>query len=399
MRKLSLYSLISFLLLSPIAKAVEVERSDSNFNLEFIEGSRLDLSLTSEVFYIDNFLYSEKNKQSTSGYSINPKAFLQAHNEQHLVQFLANVDYIGYENFEDDSHTNSTLLAKYFFKLAPDHRLFVSTSFDDTFVHRGKGLTQGIAQAVDKGDEKQESLFNIGYQYGRVESVSQFNLSAGIENSEYQTRREVTEFYDFQRSFVQAELNYLIGTKTYFSSDVLYADYEYENAPYLDRNESLLLAGVKWDYSEASRFELLIGIQRIDFSNTDDSEDKFSWRASYHWQPNEVFSLKILSSRKTEDEAELDSYLKISDFYQLTVNYLMTDYLGFSLQVLGKDSELSIADALREDFEFSTLMGINYQYNDDIRANFSLSFNEKDSDINQFSYEQQLLSVGVDIRF
>lgn len=398
MRNLSLTTIFSAFLLAP-AYAVNVERTDANFNLDFVEGSRVDFSLSAEVNYTDNFLYSQEDKQSTLGYSINPSAFLQAHNDNHLFQVVTDVTRNQYVDFEEDNHTDTVILGKYFYKLAPDHRLFISGSLDNLYQFRGQGLSKGNAQSVDTGDKRQDTMVNLGYQFGRVESVSRFNLLVGAENSEYKTRRSSTYLYDFNRGFIQAELDYLIGAKTYLSSVLTVSDYDYENSDSLSRTETTALAGINWEVTTASKLKLLVGSQQIGFDSYDSNNNKFSWLASYHWRPNDFMSFTLSSSRKTEDDAEAVTDFKITDFYQANFNYLMNDYLRIIVNVANKHSDVIFNQQERDESELYSNVTLNYKYSNWLSASFAVSYTENDSEVALFSYDRQLMSLGVDILF
>ncbi|NMP33336.1 hypothetical protein HII17_17435 [Thalassotalea sp. M1531] len=389
--------LIAFVATS--SNAVSIEKQASNFDIEFVEGNQLILNANASVATIDNFLYEQSGGDSTTEISLNPSVFLQAHNETHLGQFFGEVINRQYGDFDEDDHTDKSVLAKYFYKLASDHRAFVSLSFDEIYEFRGRGLTKGIASSVDKGDTVESTLINAGYQYGRVDSVSRLNALLGQKQIEYSTRKSLTQLYKNTRDFVLIDLDYLVGAKTYLSFSAEYNQYEYENNSALDKDVIYAIGGIKWKPSAASELDILIGTEQIKFNSNQSDESKFKWRLNYNWMPFDYFNFSISSGRATDTKAELGSDFKVSDSYTASANYKINEFFSYKISASLIASEISLEEQIRNEDSLRFLTGLQFRYSEKFNAYIDFSYNELESDVVQFEFDRSQITVGCNISF
>ncbi|REL34096.1 outer membrane beta-barrel protein [Thalassotalea euphylliae] len=391
--------LYSFLAISLIASfpafAESVKRTDSNFNFPFVEGNQLDIELGLETDHIDNFLNQKQDKQSTTAYALSAHGFAQFHDDDHLLQSYANIDTKFFDNFEEDDHTDVTLLGKYFYRLMPAHRLLISSSFDKRYEYRGTGLSRGIANTFSKGDTKENTLVNLGYQIGNLNSVSRFNAIIGSEQSEYSTRRAVTNIYDYQRLFTQLDLDYLITGKSYLAFDLGFNDFAYDNNRASDRTEARALVGAKWSPNQASSLAILLGYQAVDFESLDRKEQDFAWQGSYDWRPTERFRLSLITARKSEVENEQESEAKITDTYQASLTYLFNERWQFNTLVQFERKDTLLRNASRLDKELQLSSSVSYQLNSSFTIVGRYQYIESNSDFSPFDYERQQLGVSL----
>ncbi|REL30997.1 outer membrane beta-barrel protein [Thalassotalea euphylliae] len=391
-----LYSFLAISLLGTFpAFADSVKRTDSNFSFPFVEGNQFDIELGLETVHIDNFLNQKQDKQSTTSYTLSALGFAQFHDDDYLLQSYANIDTKTFDDFEEDDHTDLALLGKYFYRLMPAHRLFISSSFDKRYEYRGTGLSRGIANTFSKGDSKENTLVNLGYQIGNLNSVSRFNAIIGSEQSEYSTRRAVTNIYDYQRLFTQLDLDYLITGKSYLAFDLGFNDFAYDNNSVSDRTEARALVGAKWTPNQASSLAILLGYQAVDFENLDRKEQDFAWQGSYDWRPTERLRLSLITARQSEVENEQESEAKITDTYQASLIYLFNERWQFNTLVQFERKDTLLRDASRLDKELELSSSVSYQLNSSFTIVGRYQYIESNSDFSPFDYERQQFGVSL----
>ena len=398
MRYLPLLSLAS--LLTTFSSFAEyVQRNDSNFELRFVEGNQLAVKSILSAGYIDNFLYQRDDALSTAEYALNTSGFAQIHNDDHLFQAYGEVTRREFEKFKEDDHTELTLLGKYFYRLNQDQRLFVSTGFDRFYEYRGTGLSRGAASTLIKGDKKENTLINAGYQLGSLDTVSRLNFTFGLEQSEYTTRRQVTKIYDYDRAFVQLDVDYLVSGKSYLALDVSFSELTYDFNENLERSDGRALIGAKWSPTKASGVAFLVGYQLVDFTNIDRDEKDIAWRVSYDWSPSDFVSIKLLSARATENQTEVESNVRISDLYQANLIYRFNDRWQLSGAVVHSESDVLLSEGARSDTEWQLSALLTYQFNSSFALLGRYQYTESDSDFLPLNFDRKELTISAEYQF
>jgi len=392
------FALIMF---STASTATKIERMDSNFDIEFIEGSQLSFDVKANLSTVDNFLYenNESKKESTKAFSIKPSAFLQAHNENHLIQTFIDIESNKYDRFEQDDHTTKTVLAKYFYKLAPVHRAFISVSLDDYYEFRGQGLTKGIASTVDKGDTVVNTLVNAGYQYGRVDTVSRLNILIGKSKLEYKTREDITNIYDYEKDFALLDIDYAIAPKTELALSMEINDYTYPANPVFNNEVSYVLAGINWRPSTASELKLLFGQEQLSFESHYSDESSFKWRVNYNWFPLDYITVSFNSGRAIHTRAELGSDFYVVDNFSAIMNYRINEYFTFRLHSSYSKNRVTFEDIKRNETKVASSTGIDFKYSEKLAFNVDINYNEITSDNQLYDFDRVSLLVGTTLKF
>ena len=268
-----------------------------------------------------------------------------------------------------------------------------STSTEET------GLSRGAASTLIKGDEKENSLINAGYQLGSLDTVSRLNFTFGLEQSEYTTRRQVTKVYDYDRAFVQLDVDYLVSGKSYLALDISFSDLTYDFNENLERADGRALIGAKWSPTKASGVALLVGYQLVDFTNIDRDEKDIAWRVSYDWSPSDFVSIKLLSARATENQTEVESNVRISDLYQANLIYRFNDRWQLSGAVVHSESDVLLSEGARSDTEWQFSALLTYQFNSSFALLGRYQYTESDSDFLPLNFDRKELTISAEYQF
>lgn len=384
-----------FLSANSLANSAKLSREAGNFDFDYQEGNQLNISALAELGYIDNYFYQGNNQESTQYSLLGTSVFIQGMNDRHLAQLQFNLEKFAVDRFDEDNHTDSSVFSKYYYKFASQQKLFVSASFEELFEYRGTGLTQGEPFSADKGDRKENSLFNLGYQYGDHLSVGKANIVVGRKFGKYLTRRAFSSSKDFESDFFHAELDYLLSGKTYLSARYEFSDIDYRNQQSVSRDEHTLYTGVKWEISELSHFSLLLGAQRLKYANfTQENVQSFRWRANYTWSPFANLRLGFNSGRyNTEASEQLASY-KVVDDYGFSTHYIFNERLRFLLEINYQEQATVFQNSEREDELVSFSPVLAYQFKDWLEANFVVKYSERASNFDQFDFDRRQVAVN-----
>lgn len=387
------------LFLSTPNYAATIDRSKSNVEIAFAEGNKADLEVTTGVSYTSNFLYSDHDEASDSGYFLKADAFLQTHSDTQLLQVYGKAIRNQFDDYSDDSHTTVTALGKYYFKLSSEQRLFASATYDELFEYRGTGLSLGSGDELSEGDERVDMLFNAGYQYGRTDSVSRFNLTAGVFDSEYRTREALTKAFNYERSFVASNLDYLAAGATYITLEVDFSDFTFDNSPDFDRNELLILAGIRNELSEASSVILLLGTQKVSYDLGGADKNEFAWKTSYSWRPTDFLNISFASERKTNETPEVQNDLRVDERFGITARYLFSDSLAFTAKADIIKADIESNGSGREDDLVVYDLSLNYSINDRVGVYAEIVHRDRDSQLDDFSYQRIDSTFGISVKF
>lgn len=278
--------------------------------------------------------------------------------------------------------------------------LFSSIVFSNNYEYRGTGTSKGQALALDSGNEFDDKLLNLGYNYGRLDSVSKVSLLVGIKEREYKTRRQVTRTLDNEAKFAHVGVDYLMSEKTYFSFLVELEDIEYDYSKEQNREEIAILAGIKWEASELSQLTLMLGYETLSFDESVfDDDDIFKWRMSYDWRPLDYFSMQLRSGRSSEQSNEIERNYRVVDDYTLTSSYFISSHLNMRLQVAYRAEEIQFTtNTVDEDFLLFAPQ-LQYQVSERVKMRIGYEFITVSSDIGINEYDKNSFEIGINGQF
>ena len=377
-----------------------IERSENNFVFNFKEGNHFDTNIGAKYGYIDNFLNQHSNEKSTTFSKLSANTFMQAHNDHQLLQLDAKLDALSFSDFDEDDHSNIALKAKYFYKLSDMQTVFASALFTNSFEYRGTGASKGDALSLNSGDEFDDTLFNLGYNYGRYDSVSKVSLLFGVNEREYKTRKQQTRLLNNEAKFAHIGLDYLLSGKTYLSLLAEFEDIDYDHATDQNRKEVAILAGVKWEASQVSQLTLMLGYESLSFDQSVfDDDDIFKWRMSYDWTPFEYFSMLFKSGRSSEQSSELARNYRVVDDYTIASIYSLNSYMTVSLNVMYRSEDTTFTDITVVEDNLTFSPQLQYQVNDRVKMHVGFDFTSVKSDINVNEYDKNSFEVGINGQF
>ncbi|MEW6989924.1 outer membrane beta-barrel protein [Colwelliaceae bacterium 6441] len=367
---------------------------------EFIteSGNHFDLSLATELGSVDNFLFDNKDEQSTTFVSFSPSLKIQTQFQRQLLRIEAKSEHRKYQDFSRDDHTNFSIAPRYQFKLAENKAIFVNGSFNNLYENRGTGLSLGNGSFLNKGDNIARTDISGGYLFGRKDSVAKFRIEIGHFESRYQTRRDTTFLLDKQNQYADLSFDYLLSGQSYLSSNFVMEKLSSENNGLLDKEKYIALVGIKWQTTEISQFALLLGYQEIKFDQSTFADDNaFKWRFGFNWHPIYSTKLSFRTERDFEEANRLSNSYRVVDNYDMKIMSNFTDFFQ-AVAVIGIKQEKIIYQqgTEEEDYIFANLR-LNYKRNDWLTLYVEYDVNDLDASDSVFNYQRNSISVGFNV--
>ncbi len=361
-------------------------------------GTFLDFDLRSDIGYIDNYLFQNAGKQSTSFAEIKSDALLQIEQRQHLVRLKGAANYIAFGSFDEDNHADFNLNADYHYKFTANKETVLSGGYSRGFIYRGQDQSLGLGELLSKGDSKNATFANLTFNYGRIGSIAMMNISLGASNSEYQTRREQTHIFDVKKLSASAGFDYNLSGKTYASIEIDYNQSKFKYSESRDDKRASALVGVKWQSTVITKISALIGYQQIDFDqSTIAGKSNFKWKFNIDWRPLEYSHFKLSSGRTFEDALRGIEDYRLVDEHSISMGYTFSERLALIFGVGLKFEESISGNATIEQDYLSSSTGIKYKFKSSIELYAKYDFNQLKSTIQLVDYNRNAVAIGVRI--
>ena len=359
---------------------------------------KLDFKLSADAGYIDNFLYQTRNEQGTAFYNLSSALDLEVKNNQSAFNIDGTIDSFIFQDFDDDNHTDFTLKPTYQYKFAQNQRLYMSGLWQNQYAYRGTGLSLGEANALTEGDKKAIKGAGVGFEYGNDDSQGKLNVEVNYNESEFTTRRALTNQLDSEVTHIKSSFDYLLSGKTYLAFDVGYQMIEFPNATLSNRDSLTGLVGVKWQTTVISELSFLVGYQNLEFENNSDADDDaFKWRFDYTWRPSDFTTVHAVSNRKFDESNRLTNSYRLAENYQVDIAHAFTDSFNVFVAVSLNRDRFITPESQQDENYLSSKIVLNYQRSE--RVNYHLRYQHKSLDANyaDIDYQYNSLTLGMTI--
>lgn len=359
---------------------------------------KLDFKLSADAGYIDNFLYQTRNEQGTAFYNLSSALDLEIKNNQSAFNIDGTIDSFIFQDFDDDNHTDFTLKPTYQYKFAQNQRLYMSGLWQNQYAYRGTGLSLGEANALTEGDKKAIKGAGVGFEYGNDDSQGKLNVEVNYNESEFTTRRALTNQLDSEVTHIKSSFDYLLSGKTYLAFDVGYQMIEFPNATLSNRDSLTGLVGVKWQTTVISELSFLVGYQNLEFENNSDADDDaFKWRFDYTWRPSDFTTVHAVSNRKFDESNRLTNSYRLAENYQVDIAHAFTDSFNIFVAVSLNRDRFITPESQQDENYLSSKIVLNYQRSE--RVNYHLRYQHKALDANyaDIDYQYNSLTLGMTI--
>lgn len=240
--------------------------------------------------------------------------------------------------------------------------------------------------------------FNLGYRYGSTEAKGQIEANVGWGDLSYKNNRNVTRYQDWDEGRFSTAFFYKAFPKTSLLAQYIVNDRSYnEVAPGSSERDSLhhfVYLGTSWDATGKLRGSVKIGYQNKEFDASQREDfDSFSWDVDVAYMLRSYSALELKSSRKSTDPNGLGGAIDTS-VYNANWSHNWSEIISThtELSYLSED----YTDSSRKDDTSKASVYLDYDFRRWLTFKGGVSYEFRDSNLSNFSYDQSVYYVAVE---
>lgn len=358
-----------------------------------------------EVKYRDNIYLQENNTTSSWIYLVRPAvtALLQDRNNRYQLGYEGEAawyeedssndrnDYFD-NTFSGDAHLefSERVIAEGYARWAALHE------------DRGTGLSEGlIGEFIPEPIEYDQADVGGSLQYGSDEGVGRVVFRAGYMERAYQNFKELTRPRDRDETSVGSTFFYAVAPKTDLLFEVEHKEINYPNplliGPPLDSKENYVTVGAQWEITQNLTSSARTGYVDKNFDSSERQDwDGLGWELELLMQPREQDRIMVRSRRAPEETNLQGDFIKREDL-EAVWTHDWSDRVYTQLgAVVGRDTyEQSFDD--REDDIFNASFRVGYEFRRWANFYAGYSYDDKDSNVEDLSYTDNVFNIGVEL--
>ena len=355
-----------------------------------------------EEFYTDNLWLTETDEKDTWATVLTPRiqAWMQYGPSEYSLSFEA--EDSTYHSSGDDDYTDYTTKLDIHQEFTARNVVNVYAEYYDGHERRGTGYIEGdLSLVTDKPVEYTLTTFGGDYTYGTLESQGRVKLGAESAEYEYQNYRDFTRFYDRTESTLDGTFYWKVAPRTDALLEVRYLDNDYDQpnpsdaAGTLTSEEMNYLLGVEWQATAKTTGHIKVGMYDRDYdSGARKDEDGFLWEVGVLWEPRSYSSFDFTTKRYYQETTGLGNGINTEEVSLLwSHQWNQRSSTGLTLAALDEDYEGSDRNddtyrvEARYDYAFRRWMDIGGGYR----------YEDNDSDLNFYSYKENMFFVEVEL--
>ena len=356
-----------------------------------------------ESRFSDNIYLQENNPTSSWIYLVRPAVTAQMQDRSNLYRLSYDGEAAWYQ--EDSANDRNDYYDQTFsgdVYILPAERWIATAYASYALLHedRGTGLTEGeIGNVIPKPVEYDQSDVGGTIEYGS--GVGRINFNAHYMDREYTNFKQFTRTRDVEEIRLGTTFFYPIAPRTDILLDYSHSDFNYpnafENLPALDSTENTIQAGVEWEITPNMTSRAQAGGTQKKFEDSERDEwSGLTWTLSLLMQPTELDTVTI-TGQKAPEETSLQGDFINRESLTTTWDHSWSDRVDTSLSgtVARERYEQSIDD--RDDYIYNVTARANYAFRRWVNTYVSYSYDNKDSNADNLSYEQNAFMIGVDL--
>jgi polysaccharide biosynthesis protein VpsM len=357
-------------------------------------------SVSSSFSHSDNMFRSADNEVSTNLFIISPRVEATAGNDNSGITLVGQIDEANFSATSEDDYTDWLMGAAGYVGVGDNGRIDANISRFRTREMRGTGFSQGgFLPGVP--DRYEETRVGAAFTLGTNQSFGRLILSADNYDKSYRNNRLTTQYRD--REDMQFGSTFLVNLsdRTALLFEYIDRDVDYGTDPTgvagftgsLDSKEKYYYVGATWEITGATTGSVRVGQGEKDFKDRNrQNADMTSYVLDLNWAPLD-YSVVNLTANRVYDEAVGfgDAVLarNVGANWQHEWNNQLRSTVHF------RDGKQDHLTAQRNDDVRDYGVRVDYSVKRwfDVFALFS--YDERKSNFGNFSYEQNMFTLGV----
>lgn len=366
-----------------------------------IEAGAFDVvpTLKTDIKHTDNMFLNATNEVSSNIFIVSPRVEAVADNGNSSVTLVGQIDEANFSATEEDDYTDWLVSAAGHLGLSGNNALDLNASFFRTREMRGTGFSQGgfLPTAPDRYED---TRLGGSYTLGTTESFGRLVLGVSSYDKSYRNNRATTQFRDREDLDWVSTFYYNLSDRT-----ALLAEYRDRNVDYgtdplavagspdsLDSDEQYMYVGATWQATAKTSGSLRVGQGDKEFDDVDrGSADTSSYEANILWEPLSYSAVNLTASRKYDEAVGVGNGV-LARNYSLNWQHSWTSLLKSTLVVSTTDSD-HFGSTRKDSMDVRSLR-LDYSMVRWLDLYALYSYDERESNFNNFNYEQNLFAVG-----
>ncbi|MAD47183.1 MAG: hypothetical protein CMI02_15075 [Oceanospirillaceae bacterium] len=383
---------LAMVVASGSANALEPQGMSLGSGLTLLPSAQL--SITDD----DNIYKQKSDTTSSTIVRFKPEATLAADLGSTELQANVTADLGRYSEESDDDYFDLKTSIAGKSELTARNEIVYSATLNQDHDDRGSGTTEGsAATAVTEPDEYDETTFNLAYTYGADTALFNVGVYGEAYDKEYQNNRSVTADRDHDKRLLGARLGIRVSPATRAIAEIRNTDISYDNDSSIsaDGSETSYLVGSSWDITGTTTGEVKLGLSDREFDDADkDSRDTFTWEASVTYSPRS-YSVFTLTTAQTANETNgVGNYID-SDYTSVNWKHDFSAFLSLVTDFsLANDEYVDDPDDRKDTTISYGLKGV-LAFSQNAAVSFGYTGSNRDSEINDFDYDKNVVSVGL----
>ena len=348
-------------------------------------------TLDLEAYYTDNLWLTDSRKKDTWVGVLTPRLQTWLQDGVNTYSLILELEDSTYENSSDDDFTDYTAKLDIHHEFNSKNVVNVLGEYYDGHEERGTGLIEGdLSFATDKPVEYTRATIGGDYTYGNRASKGRVKLAGKTADYEYDNFRNFTRYRDYTENTFGGTFFWKVAPRTDALVEVRYIDNDYDEtnpsdpAGSYNSEEMNYLVGVEWDATAKTTSHIKVGMydREYDFGARSD-DDGFTWEVGVEWKPRTYSILDLQTRRFTQETNGLGDAINTEE-YALGWKHHWNQRARTSLRGLYYTEDYQ--GSSREDHNYVAEARYDYEYRRWLDLGAGYRYEDRDSDINRFSY-------------
>lgn len=353
--------------------------------------------------YRDNIYLQEDNTTDSWIFVARPSvnAALQERENRYELDYRGEAGwYDESSNNDDNDYFDNTFRGSSHMEFTERWILDLYAQWASLHEERGTGLSEGVVgEAIPENVEYEQADVGGSLQLG-ADGAARLQFRAGYMDREYQNFEEITRTRDRDETTLGLTFFYPIAPKTDLLAEYEYKDISYPNpfddAPPLDSDENFFMVGAQWEMTPNSTSTGKLGYIDKSFDDSErDDWDGLGWSLELRMQPRVQDTVLVSTSRQPEETTREGNFADRKNI-AVTWTHQWSDRVYSVLGTLYAREEYEDSFNDRDDDIYNVSVRGGYQFRRWVNFFAEYQYDEKDSNVDTLSYEDNTFILGVD---
>ena len=369
--------------------------------------SGIEFIPTLGVFYEgdDNINKADRgeNIESVNIWGIEPALLAKIERNQYRANVLYKLS-AGFSSDDQNDYDDHTFQFTNFFEFNHRNRLVIDYQFRAQHEEKGEDFTEGQGSLLSSPIEFHRNDLRTNYVFGSEGSKGRLEFGIGYRDKTYQNYRDglpgkpdaKTKYNDFRAPSAHIEFYLRATPRTYWlvGTQQMSTDYLSDN-PVVSSKDSysgFYYTGAQWEVTGKTKGIARLGYQVKDFdSHQRETFNGLSWDIGLEWQPQEQ-SLITLKTTQAAVSPDQDGDYDLQTRYLIDLKHDWNSYLATRLGALYQQDDYT--GITRNEDRYALSAGLDYQIKRWVLLQADWRYQDKDSNWQGYSFEQNIWSLS-----